>query len=75
MAKVKSIRDNKNGALPAPNGTVPDSSKRIELTKDNAPLLAVKFLEEIRNEFRAMNTNLQRLHDDLQDIIADNRDV
>ena len=75
MAKAKAIRDNKTAVLPAPNGVTPDSSKRIELTDANAPIIAVKILSEIRDEFKKMNENLGRLHDDLQDIIADNRDV
>ena len=63
MSKVKPIRDAKAAVLPAPN--VP---KRIELTQDNAPLFAAKFLEEIRDEFKKLNANLQ-------DIIANQRDV
>jgi hypothetical protein len=63
MSRVKPVRDLKAAVLPAPN-----VSKRIELNKDNAPLFAAKFLEEIRDEFKKLNENLQ-------DIIANQRDV
>jgi hypothetical protein len=75
MAKAKSIRDNKEAVLPASNGLKPDSSKRIELTDANAPIIAVKVLSEIRDELKRLNDNMTRVHDDLQDIIADHRDV
>jgi hypothetical protein len=56
MSKVKPIRDDKAAVLPAPN-----MPKRIELTQDNAPLFAAKFLEEIRDEFRKLNAILERM--------------
>ena len=56
MSRVKPIRDLKATELPAPN--VP---KRIELTALNAPIFAAKFLEEIRDEFRKLNSILERM--------------
>ena len=64
MSKGKPINDTKGTVLPAPDNT----PKRIELTKDNAPIFAAKFLEEIRDEFKKLN-------EALQDIIANQRDV
>jgi len=60
MAKAKSIRDNNNGTLQATDGVKPDSSKRIELTNANAPVLATKFLEGILIELRKMRELLEK---------------
>jgi hypothetical protein len=75
MVKAKTIRDNSNGTLPASNGNVPDSSKRIELTDANAPLLAVKFLEGIMLELKTMNKHLENLHESIEDVRANIKDV
>ena len=63
MVKGKPVNDTKGQVSP---GTI--TPKRIELTKDNAPIFATKFLEEIRDEFRKMNGLLE-------DMIANQRDV
>ena len=60
MAKAKTIRDNNNGTLAGANGVTPDSSKRIELTDANAPVLATKFLEGILIELRKMRELLEK---------------
>lgn len=59
MAKAKSIRDNSNAVLPAPNGNVPESSKRIALTDANAPILSAKFLNLILNELKEIKELLK----------------
>ena len=64
MSKGKPINNTK-GLEPKALNSEP---KRIELTKDNAPIFAAKFLEEIRDEFRKLNGLLE-------DMIANQRDV
>jgi hypothetical protein len=57
MSKVKPIRDmNGKTGLTAPDN-IP---KRIELTKDNAPIFAAKFLEGIKDELRLIRELLEK---------------
>ena len=56
MSKGKPINDTKGTVLQAPDTT----PKRIELTKDNAPIFAAKFLEGIKDELRLIRELLEK---------------